>query len=427
MIAICEPQSKGYSHEKVNSGFIYGLHLAFPNDVICFYAHSSHIRAIQKILIHDKIIIKNIKYIPIKYGNNNSLIGILRYYFLFQKIFHAVLKQGSNKIFFLSFSPVILYCIKRLKHKLTFRNMKFTFVLHGSFEKIATDNTLSQHSISLVIKKIPNRHFLKKIKNIQLGKFLLKIQSLVTYYLNTPWRLILNNIFQESEILLKDHSNDFHYIALSPHIISNAKKYIDTDFLNIYTIILPTNFEDITPQPNNKHVKFAIFGYGDSLMLYNIASLLLKKDSKASYEIRIIGMDNRGIEDFPNITCPSNGKILDRNDMKRYSLDIDIFLILYDSTKYKLSCSNSILEALSYNKPIIHFNNDCINMFNTNEHPIGISCSSLEEYVNTMQYIINNYNAYKVKLDEYRRNILKLRTKFSIANSVNEIQKSFLF
>ena len=50
MIVICEPQCKSFSHEKVNSGFLYALRLAFPNDRLVFYAHYSHIVSIKSIL-----------------------------------------------------------------------------------------------------------------------------------------------------------------------------------------------------------------------------------------------------------------------------------------------------------------------------------------------------------------------------------------
>ena len=53
MIVVCEPQCKSISHEKVNSGFIYGLRLAYPLETIRLYADASHIKALKEILIHD--------------------------------------------------------------------------------------------------------------------------------------------------------------------------------------------------------------------------------------------------------------------------------------------------------------------------------------------------------------------------------------
>src|SRR5471030_3209596 len=105
MIVICEPICREFSHEKVNSGFIYGLRLAFPNETLRFYADSSHISAIKTILAHDGIIVENIEFVSIKFKDSSSLSGALKYYFLFKKIFHELKTVKTDKIFFLSYSP----------------------------------------------------------------------------------------------------------------------------------------------------------------------------------------------------------------------------------------------------------------------------------------------------------------------------------
>ena len=137
MIVICEPQCREMSHEKVNSGFIYALSLAYPQEKICFFADKSHIQSIKKIFIHDNIFVNNIKFIPIKFRDSLSFIGMLTFFSLFKKMFVNVMARGTDKIFFLSFSPLILYILKKLKQKPCFSKMKFSFVLHGAFEDIA--------------------------------------------------------------------------------------------------------------------------------------------------------------------------------------------------------------------------------------------------------------------------------------------------
>ncbi len=430
MIIICEPISRGVSHEKVNSGFIYGLHLAYPQETIRFYADITHIEAIKKILIHDKIIIDNIEYIPIKFRDLYSIRGMLTYYSLFKKMFSDVLEIGTNKIFFLSFNPTILYVIKKLKQQRNFMKMKFTFVLHGSFENIANEYD-KPTGLSLPIKKIKNRYIIDikyKLQIIRQTKFIDFSKMVVTPFINRfilPWQLISAKLFKEREMLLWNHSADFKYISLSPHIIINAERYIDVKELNMYTVVLPTIFAEPSPQPNNEYVKFAIFGYGNPLMLHNILFQLSQKNLKQPYEIRIIGMDNKGTDGFSNITCPSPGKRLDRSEMEKHARDIDMFLILYDISQYRLSCSASILESLSYTKPILHFNNDCINTFDKPENPIGIDCNSLEEFVCKMEEIIENYETYIHELLIFRKNILELRNECTIENSLTQLKDSF--
>ena len=95
MIIICEPQCKEFSHEKVNSGFIYAFRLAYPDDKLVFYAHSSHINAIREILLHDNVVIDNIEYIPIKFQSSFSNMGMRSYTSLFTKIFSETIKLSS--------------------------------------------------------------------------------------------------------------------------------------------------------------------------------------------------------------------------------------------------------------------------------------------------------------------------------------------
>jgi hypothetical protein len=302
--------------------------------------------------------------------------------------------------------------------------MKFTLVLHGGFESIAAGEE-KPAAIALRERKMRDTSVAKKLMHAEFSILLRKGLKRAGNFLNKPLKFISDKTFQEKEMLLWNHSPDFRYIALAPHVMINARKYIDMDALNMYTVTLPTVFEEVIPQPQNDHVKFAVFGYGDSLMLYNIALLLSERKLKRNYEIRIIGMDSRGIEGFPNITCPSPGKVLDRADMKKYAEDIDVFLILYGQDRYRLSCSGSILEALSYSKPILHFKNDCINVFDTTQDPIGYTCRNVEEFTDKMRDMIENYKSHVPEFDSFRKNIMKVREKYAIENSVGEIKRSF--
>ena len=87
MIAICEPQCKGISHEKVNSGFIYGLRLAYPQEKIVFLADATHFQAIQNILENDKVLVDNYECRPIRFNADSafSIAGTIKYYLLFTK------------------------------------------------------------------------------------------------------------------------------------------------------------------------------------------------------------------------------------------------------------------------------------------------------------------------------------------------------
>ena len=228
-----------------------------------------------------------------------------------------------------------------------------------------------------------------------------------------------------TELLFLHHSNDYRYIALSTHIVDNARMYIDVKKLNIHVVTMPTVFRAPDKIERNLYPKFAIFGYGNSTMSHQILTNLSKLNLPDPYEIRNIGMNNSGIEGFPNVTLTSKGNQLNRSEMEGHARDVDIFLIFHPGDTYQLSCSASIFEALSYEKPILHFNNDCINTYNSKEMPIGFSASTVEEFVNNMARIIKEYNFFLSDRDCSISNIRKLRNIYSIEKSKEAIAKIF--
>lgn len=401
MIFVCEPQIKSFGHEKVNSGFLYGLRLAFPDEKIVFYGEKSHLHAISKIIEYDGIKINNIEYVEINFNTSNSLVSFISYYFLSRKILSDVRRKGSDRLFLLSISSNMLSILKALK-KNTFSEMKFTIVLHGAYEDIGIE-TLSE-----------------KIANYSKWEMLKFISGRIPRIFH-----LFDLLFYLKKAILKESTDDFRYIFLSEHIRENSSQYIDLSKVPNYVVPLPTVFRELPPALTNTYVKFAIFGRGDYEMLNKIATELLNREIQKKYEIRIIGKDYQGLENFPNITCSSPGVKLLRSEMEKQIQDIDIILIVYDKSKYRLSCSGSVFESMSYVKPIIHFKSDCLKNYNTEQAPIGIACNSINEFADVMADYINNYNFHKKNLEEFRNNILQLRSKLTIFKSVGEIRKSF--
>lgn len=433
MIIVCEPQCKGISHENVNCGYIYGLLLAYPKEKIVFFADKSHHKEIISILKSDKINIDRIKLIPIEFNSNKSfsISGILNYYLLFSKIFDKTLIHKSNKVFFLSTNPIILLTIKLLKSMKKYNDICCTFVLHGEFEDIA--------NIKYIEPYVPNIED-KYVKNINVNKFneflkhLIKIPSIISDKINSfftklslVYSLIFKKTFRTKKMMMWKHSKQYKYISMSPHVTENAKKYLDVNYLNIHTIILPIIFAKPTLVPNNKYIKFAVFGYGDSAQMYKMLTLLSKKKISKPYEIRIISMDSRGTEGFSNIRVLSQGKVLTRKEMAKASLDIDMFINLYNKTRHKLGCSLSILESFSYLKPVLHLSNPGYNYFNKSNMPIGYRTESLSDFVNKLCDMIENYERYKEELKMFKNNILRYREEYTIENNLNSLRESFTF
>lgn len=417
MIIVADLLCKSVSHEKVNSGFLYALHLAFPGEKIRFYAEKSHIDAIKNILAHDGVAINCLEYRSI-----NIFLKPLALILLLKKI----IRQGVDKIFFLSFSPAILFSIKALRKINLFSGLKFNFVLHGNFETIAEDSYI--YRMNLPVSMLPSAdkmNLVKRLRKIGLKNMLKIVFRKVTQIIFDALASGNNGFFSVKNLMTVWHEDDYRYIALSPHAALNAKKYINTETIKIFSVILPTNFVKTKPFSKNCYVKFATFGFGDSLVMHNVAKILSQKKISRPYEIRIIGMDSRGTEAFPNVISTSDGRQLERQHMEFLAEDIDAFLILYDKSKYRLTCSGSILESLSLVKPIIHFDNDCINYFNKESLPIGYKCNTLLEYTDKLIDIIENYDSYHNQFENFRRNIEILRTNCSVAANAPQLRVSF--
>lgn len=411
MIAIIEPLCKKISHEKINSGFLTLIRLAFPNEKILFYAHKSHIDAIINILKNDNVIIENISYIKIPDLPNSGIISLFKYSYVFFKILSDLKKRSIDKIFFLSFSSSILFLLKKFKLVNKFSYFKYVFVLHGSFEDIAAK------------KKIGNFFVIPKFKTFV--DFIKYLYNFCTDLINFPWNVLNFYCFNFNNVFKHNHSNDIRYVALSPYIIENAKEFIDIIFYNIHLVDFPINFAKPKIHKKNKNIIFGVFGYGNSKKLIDISRILIKENFEKKFEIKIIGMDNRGLSGFPFIKFTSNGNFLTRRKMEQEAQDVDIFLILYESNKYRLSCSGSIFEALSYCKPIIHLENDCIDFYNNKNLPIGISCKTDFDLAITIKTFIENTEFEAEKIGEFRKNILLVRDKYKINNSIKKFKKVF--
>lgn len=432
MIAVCEPICREMSHEKVNSGFIHGLDLAFPGEGILFYADTSHIEAIKQILEHDNVFVRDIEYHPIKIMEHQTGADVAIWFFKFLRFFSRLVASHIEKVFFLSFTPEMLFAIKLLKGLRRFEGLRFTFVLHGGFESIVNDphgdGGIVLPRTVIVNPATTDSGLWEKLKRTKVLDIPPKIVRKIAAKI--PARSshrIMTKVLSVKRAMEWRSSKDFHYVALSPHIMRNASKYIDTKRLNLYSMILPTVFVEPAGTPQNEHVKFGVFGYGDSLVLHNVAFALSNMCVGRPYEIRIIGMDNRGTSGFANITCTSTGNRLTRSEMERHARDIDAFLILYDNTRYRLSCSGSVLEALSMMKPIVHFDNECVNEFNRPECPIGFRCHDFEDFVHRLVDIIQNYERYRDDFLKFRNNILEKRKQFAIEKSVPALRACFIW
>jgi hypothetical protein len=403
MILFCEPLIKGFGHEKVNSGFLTAYNKAFEGQPIMVFAHKTHIKAIENILHNDQIKLKDVSFSEINFNTSNQFLAFISHFLLLFKVIRYANKIGQNKIFFLSVSSQMLYILNFFQWIYGKRKLEFSVVMHGFLEDI-----LAKQEVKNVTNIYCVDFFLFTVKNIYRPFYVFE-------------KLFIVKRFLENTI-----NDRFHFILLSNHILIKLKKHIDISRINIHVLDMPTNFRPVVTKPNkNKFIKFAMFGRGDYKMLIRLAEALNLRKIKNQYEIRIIGKDYIGLEEFDNITCSSPGIKLTRQEMELQVNDIDMFLILYDEDKYKLSCSASIFEAMSYLKPIIYLSNDCIGYYDKSDLKIGFRCESIDEFANKMASLINNYSLVGNELSSFKNNLYTLRETLSIDNNIQKFQNSF--
>jgi hypothetical protein len=420
-IVVCEPQCTGPSHEKVNSGFLTLVRRAYPDEPIWFYADRSHDTELRRMLAHDGVVVGGIEHRDFAVRDAYAIGGVIAYHRQFKRMLEEAAAAGCHDVLFLSGSPVLLHVLKRLKARAELARLRFTFVLHADFEDIAND-TFAPVAITAVAEPT----LLEKLRMIQPWELPGKVAGLVSRKARQRYARVFQERFRTREQLVWRHSADFGYIALAPHVRANAAKYVDVDAINISTVWMPINFAAWSPAPANAHLKLATFGIGDPATLRVVVDHLKTLAPKRPYEIRIIGMDNRGLENEPNVYCPSPGKRLGREEMERHAADIDAFLMLYPRTRYRLSCSGSILEALSYGKPILHLGNPCIEPFDRAGSRIGYRCETPAELARLIATLIDEYPAARAGFAQHRQNIAKLREELSMENLVPMLRAAFL-
>jgi hypothetical protein len=428
MILIYEPLCKGISHEKVNSGFLTGVCRANPNDEVVFVSDITHAKALQFILLNDEITLNNLKFKPINTGDCRTISGILIILFSLIRILILAKNSKNKKVLFLSYNSLILYSIKFLQlTNLMSNKIFFHFVLHGSFESINE----TSHNVSYSIPTQKTETKPKPFNPILIIKRSIRgllnlFKGIKSQYQNFISQIVAR-LFKEKSALLFRTDIRYSFIALSDHIKFFASNYIDTEKINLKTITLPTNFSSIhTQKKENSFPKFAVFGFGNPTVLNQALNRLSGLDIKKKYEVVIISMDHRGSLNFKNITyVKESGQALSRSEMEEAALNVDFFLILYEEHKYNLSCSGSIMEALSYVKPIIHLKNPCIDHFNDRTEPIGYSLENPNQIADKMAEIANDFENQKPRILEFQKNIYKLRANYQIDSNLDKFRDLF--
>lgn len=322
--------------------------------------------------------------------------------------------------------------VKRMLSKF-YKNINATFVIHSEFETIVGNDVVSAKGISGrgVLARLRESisyngiyYALRSIAIILKEKFLSKLEKILMNYLF----YMSGDAFHTKKSIEYRCDRRFKHIVYGRHAKEYANKFIDINKKYVYFIDLPIFMKSIVGVCDNKFVKFAVFGFGDMDIVHKIGKKIEEISPWNQYEIRNIGSCGVVANYIYCATmCGPHGRFMDRDKMDWCAEDIDMFVISNEMNRYRLSSSGSVLEAISHVKPIIHLDNNCSNYFNKPDLPIGIKCRDIEEMATKMVDIIENYEAYRGKLEEFRNNILVLRDRIRVENQLQDIRAAFTF
>jgi hypothetical protein len=409
------------SHETPNAGFVGALIKCFPDEELVLYGEKLHLRSIQEILARNGIAMKLMRFRPIFASGSHGLPMSL--YSCFHML-REIKRNNGDRVLFLSASPEQEYVVKKMCMWF-FKSINCTFILHGAFEKLSGVPWFITPHLSGTVKKQP---LIERLRGKSFAYIRAELWAMI-------WRRLKAAFLQfgsiecdiKNSLLAFQETDRFKHVMLSSHIELNAAKYIDTAKLNAYTITMPAIFSIKPPSlPINTYAKFAILGCGNTGLLQRLNMTLATLNIRQNYEIRLIGSDGRGIGGYPHVTRPIP-RMLHRVEMEVLMRDIDMQMILYEHSRYRLCCSASILEAHAYAKPIIYLKNDCIDAFNQPPKSIGICCANVREMAMHIQRIVNNYTKFQDELQQYYKNILFHRNRINIMNNLHLLKDAMSF
>ena len=393
-LAICDFVCQGGSHETFNAAIIYALSQIYNNWDICLFAHESLIQNLQVYWKNKNILLRNVTFESIPVQNTGS-----------EKkrtdIFDVIVNRIEN--FFEKNDKICVYVTAFLPlhyFRLLTRNWFICYTFHGGLETLLTP---VRSGFSFSVLRYCISHPVKAVSS----------------FIEAMWEKKLLHKYNYKRIFDCNNLSHFSFIVLSKGILSNLDSILRLPS-NLYCIEHPVIYSNSFTRRYNGFPVFAIFGYGANNNLFvDLARLL--KSCESPYELRNIGMRTY-LDDSknPNVNQINRG-FLSREEMEMYAEDVDFFLNFYTSDMYRLTCSGSIVEAISYEKPVIYISNDCYNSFNEG-YSFGIECNDVVAMSEIISTIIDNWSIYKET--EYKtlvENVKRKKTDMEIKKMLRAI------
>lgn len=291
--------------------------------------------------------------------------------------------------------------------------------------KIINSRT-NRDDIIILLSAMPICHLVAKLANFFFKRdAILILHSELEYIQSSKLSYKFMTLFLK--IALKFKSRHFYYTILSPIILKNFEIIYGIKLKNVFVIDHPYVFPEILNEEINisKSI-FSSIGVASSRKNSNYLFVLSEeleseiKDNKLI--VQHIGTISNDLykENYSNVNIIGGAKMLNRAQFDSYLSKITYALFFYGNEMYKLTASGALLDAISYEKPIIAIRNDYFSYYFTKLGNIGYLVDNIEEMVALIRKIATFFpkNEYQLQKD----NLSKAKEFFLIETSERQIR-----
>lgn len=350
MIYCIEYVKYDWGHQDVNSGVLFELSMALPDEKIVMLASDRHIEALQKFTYPNNI---EFRIIDLPYKNENYTDSWIpkENYKEIKKLFGNIGLKSNDKIVFFYGSCSLIKAVAKLALK--YKSNKFYICIHEKMEKLLGNG---------------NDELYKKWEKTITESINCKNVNFIQYhpYVNE----MIGNKFGEK---IKDKFIFlYHPSENNSKIVINESTHKDIDIRVWGAAAAQGNtrkiIEHFLQDPQYEKIHFSIYIRGLSGNDYI-------KNSRVKYAYRYKGFSEE--------------------EMHSIIINSDYILVPYDEKCYTLYASGIVADAIRYNKPVIALNSPYITFFNK-EKEIGFIGNSIDDLMNkvTMEKLEKDYETY---------------------------------
>lgn len=358
MIYCIEYVKYDWSHQDVNSGVLYELSMALPNEKIVMLASDRHIEALRKFNYPNNI---EFRIIDLPYKNENFTDSWIprENYKEIKRLLKNIDLKSNDKIVFFYGSCSLIKAVAKLALK--YKSNKFYICIHEKMEKILENK-----------KDTIYQRWEKAIKESIINKNMYFIQY--HPYVN---KMIGNKFGKKIE---KKFIFLYHPSENNSKIVINKCSH---EGINVCAWGAAANrehtgkiIERFLQDSQYEKIHFSIYNIGLSVSNYI-------KNSRVKYVYRYKGFSEE--------------------EMHSIIINADYILIPYDEKCYTMYASGIVADAIRYNKPIIALSSPYITFFNK-ETELGFIGNNIEDLMDktSMEKLEQNYETYVQNSKKWR-------------------------